>query len=144
MKYSISFKARGHPNIRSRHRTTLMTTVENSLTSKGDCIVAVSAEMGLAQLSPEIKEVARNPETRIIFTLNTGKHKFVTTGTGHAGLTYSDPSDMVARKSNYVCGRTLMVNSDKAAIDLPIELVKSLQDPETEVIIELTYEIMNF
>ena len=144
MKYSISFMARGHPNIRSRHRTTFMTTVENSLTSKGDCVVAVSAEMGLAQLSPDIKEVARNPETRIIFTLNTGKHKFVTTGTGHAGLTYSDPSDMVARKSNYVCGRTLMVNSDKAAIDLPIELVKSLQDPETEVIIELTYEIMNF
>jgi len=143
MKYSISFKARGHPNIRSRHRTTLMTTMENSLTSKGDCIVAVSAEMGLAQLSPEIKEAARNPETRIIFTLKTGKHKFVTTGAGHAGLIYSDPSDMVARKSNYVCGRTLMVRADKAAIDLPIELVKSLQDLDTEITIKITYEIQN-
>ena len=144
MKYSISFKARGHPNIRSLHKTTLMATVENKLTSKGDCIVALSAEMGLAQLPPEIKEAARYPETRITFTLKTGKHKFETTGTGHAGLTYSDTIDMVVRKSNYVCGRTLMVKADKAAIDLPTELVKSLQHPETEITIKLTYEIMNF
>ena len=117
-----------------------MTTVEDHLTPRGDCIIAVGAETGLAQLSAEIKEAARNPETRITFTLEAGGHVFETTGHGDPELTYTDKIDMVARKSSYTCGRTLMVGCDKAAVDLPEELVMVLQDPEAVITVTLLYE----
>ena len=140
MKRIFQFKAKGHPNIRSRHKTTLMTTVEPHLTPRGDCIIAVDAETGLKQLPPEIKEAARNPETRITLTLRTENHVFATTGRGDPELTYTDKIDMVARKSNYTCGRTLMINCDKAAVDIPTELVNVLRNSETIIRVELTYE----
>ncbi|HHL41695.1 MAG TPA: DUF371 domain-containing protein, partial [Candidatus Bathyarchaeota archaeon] len=55
-------------------------------------------------------------------------------------LTYTDEIDMVARKSSYTCGRTLMVQCDKAAVDIPKELVEFLQDPETVIKVQLIYE----
>jgi len=140
MKHTVTFTARGHPNIRSRHRTTLMTTTESELSTRGDCIIAVSAEIGLSQLPEEIKNLARDSDTKITFALTTGNHTFTAVGKGDPRLTYANPVDMVARKSNYICDRTLMVSSDKAAVNLPKELVDELQDSETELIIQLSYE----
>ena len=140
MKHTFQFKAKGHPNIRSRHKTTLMTTVEPHLTPRGDCIIAVGAEIGLAQLPEEIKQAARNPETQITFTLHAGNQVFQATGIGDPELEYTDKIDMVARKSSYTCGRTLMIHCDKAAIDIPDELVDVLKDPETVITVQLTYE----
>ncbi|MCW4013818.1 MAG: DUF371 domain-containing protein [Candidatus Bathyarchaeota archaeon] len=140
MRHTFQFKAKGHPNIRSRHKTTLMTTIEPHLTPRGDCIIAVGAEIGLAQLPEEIKQAARNPETRITFTLQAGNQVFETTGIGDPELEYTDKIDMVARKSSYTCGRTLMIQCDKAAIDIPDELVEVLKDPETMIMVQLTYE----
>ncbi len=46
---------------------------------------------------------------------------------GHPSLTFKDPSDMVVRKSSFVCDRTLAVGADKAAVDLGRELVDELR-----------------
>jgi hypothetical protein len=140
MKHKIQFKAQGHLNIRSSHKTTLMTTTETHLTPRGDCIIAVGAETGLEQLPDEIKEAARDPATEITFTLSLDHHEFTASGRGHPNLTYTDPIDMVARKSSYTCGRTLMITSDKAASDIPAEIIKALQNPETLITVQLTYE----
>jgi len=140
MKHKIQFKAQGHPNIRSTHKTTLMTTTEPHLTPRGDCIIAVGAETGLAQLADEIKEAARDPDTEITFTISIDPYIFTAHGRGHPNLTYTDPLDMVARKSSYTCGRTLMITSDKAASDIPAEIIKALQNPETVITMHLTYE----
>jgi uncharacterized protein len=140
MKHTIQFKAHGHPNIRSTHKTTLMTTTEPHLTPRGDCIIAVGAETGLAQLPDEIKEAAHDPETEITFTISINHHVFTARGKGHPNLTYTDPIDMVARKSSYTCGRTLMIASDKAASDIPVEIIKALQNPEAVITVQLTYE----
>ncbi len=140
MKHTIQFNAQGHINIRSTHKTTLMTTTESHLTTRGDCIIAVGAETGLAQLPKEIKEAARDPETNITFTLEVDHQAFKAKGKGHPQLTYTDPIDMVARKSSYTCGRTLMIASDKAAIDIPEEIIKALGKPEAMVTVQLTYE----
>jgi hypothetical protein len=126
MMLSTSFKAQGHPDILSTHRTTLMTTKEKHLTKKGDCIVAVNAEKGLLDLDDGIKEVARSGETAISLKLEAGGEEFTVRGRGHPGLTYTDPSDIVLRKSGYVCGRTLMVGADKAACDIPDDLIRVL------------------
>jgi hypothetical protein len=140
MRRTIQFKARGHPNIRSKHETTLMTTTEPELSTRGDCIIAIAADIGLEQLPDEIKKAARDPETKITFTLKTENHLFTAQGRGNPRLTYTDPIDMVARKSNYTCGRTLMIASDKAAVDLPPDLIEALQNPSTEITIQLTYK----
>ena len=140
MKHTIQFKAHGHPNIRSTHKTTLMTTTEPHLTPRGDCIIAVGAETGLAQLPDEIKVAARDPGTDITFTISVENHVFIAVGRGHPTLTYTDSIDMVARKSSYTCGRTLMIASNKASTDLPAEIIKALQNPEAVITVQITYE----
>ncbi len=136
---SVSFTAKGHPNVRSSHETTFMTTKEPDLSLRGDCIIAVSADYGLADLPVEVKALARDPETKITFLLDVGSYSFTATGYGHPDLEYTNPIDMVARRSSYTCGRTLMINSDNTSKDIPKEIVKSLQDPTTVVKITLTY-----
>ena len=140
MKHTIQFKAYGHPNIRSTHKTTLMTTTETHLTPRGDCIIAVGADLGLTQLPKEIKEAARDPETKITLTLKVEDQVFTAKGRGHPNLSYSDPVDMVARKSSYTCGRTLMIGADKAAVDFPEEMIDALQDSNVDIMVQLTYE----
>jgi hypothetical protein len=140
MRHTFQFKANGHPNIRSRHKTTIMTTTETRLSIRGDCIVVIGAETGLAQLPTEIKEAARDPQTQITFTIRIGRLEFSTKGKGHKNLTYADPKDMVARRSNYTCDRTLMVAADRAAIDVPEEIITALQSPESMITVQLTYE----
>jgi hypothetical protein len=140
MRIIYEFEAQGHPNITSTHKTTLMTTVESNLTKRGSCIVAVGAKIGLFQLPQEIKKAARDPETKITFKISSGSHFFKTRGTGHPNLTYSNPIDMVIRKSKYTCGRTLMICSEKCAKDIPKELIKVLQSNENRITIQLVYE----
>ena len=139
MSATISFKAKGHPNVRSKHKTTFMTTKEPELSLRGDCIIVVSTEMGLKDLPQEAKNLARHPETSITFRLNVMGHVFEATGNGHPDLEYTDPIDMVARRSSYTCGRTLMINCDKTSQDIPEDVVKALQNPEAEANITLTY-----
>ena len=61
------------------------------------------------------------------------------TGFGHEDLELSHPTDIVIRKSDYTCSRTLMINADKAARDLDLDLVEDLKNGKTmEVTIKLT------
>jgi hypothetical protein len=143
MKLTETFLARGHRNILALHETTVMTTREAHLSRRGDCVAAVSAEKGLSDLSPEIKEVARRPGAIIILTLRVGGEVFEVKGMGHPSLTYADPNDMVARKSGYVCDRTLMVHSDRAACDMPRRIVDKLRDPNAILHVTVTVEAPN-
>ena len=140
MKLTETFLARGHRNILALHETTVMTTREARLSSRGDCVVAVSAEKALSDLSTEIKEAARRPEAVITLTLSVDGEIFDVKGMGHPSLTYADPNDMVARKSGYVCDRTLMVHSDRAACDMPRRIVDKLRDPNAILHVTVTVE----
>lgn len=128
--------ATGHNNIRAMHRTTLEITKENHLTLKGDCIVAVSADKGLLDLPERFKDKLRDKNTILeIIIKSNGIEEKITAG-GHSELTLSHPTDMVVRKSNFICNRTLAINSDKAARDLNRGLVDKLKKGE-DIIIEL-------
>lgn len=63
---------------------------------------------------------------------------FTVEGRGSRGLTFTDPHEIVVRKSGFVSGRTLMVYSNKAAADIPRRMVKLLQDPAETVRIEIS------
>ena len=140
MLFSVKFSARGHPNVKSTYRSTFMTTREEELSTRGDCIIVVGAEMGLRDMPDEAKRLAREEDTRIIFRLTVGDVVFEARGHGNPGLEYTDPVDMVARRSSYTCGRTLMIGSDKTSTEIPTEIIESLRDPGTIARIELIFE----
>lgn len=128
-----SFTAWGHPNITSKHKTTIMVTTDDHLSKEGDCILAVRAEKGLDNLLPDLREIIKNVEAEISFTLETGGQKLVVRGKGHPGLTLTSPSDMVIRKSTFICDRTLMIRADIAALDIPPGFVRLLEGHNREV-----------
>ena len=127
MRLIERFRALGHPNIRAMHRTTLMVTRDPELTPRGDCIVAVGAEKGLADLNPELREAARRKNARITLILEAEGLSFTVSGWGDPRLTLDHPRDIVVRRSRYICPRTLMIGADKAACDIPEELRRTLQ-----------------
>jgi len=128
-----SFIAWGHPNITSEHKTTLMVTTDKHLSKGGDCIVAVRAEKSLDGLLPELKEIIRNEEAEVVFIMETSGQRLVVRGRGHPGLTLTNSSDMVIRKSSFICGRTLMIRADISALDIPPEFVRLLEGHNREV-----------
>jgi hypothetical protein len=142
MEHTETIDAHGHPNIRAKHKTTLMVTREESLTRRGDCIVAIKTSKGLDGLDVSLKELIRNRDSKITFTLEAGNLSFEVTGRGNPDLPLDHPDDMVVRKSSYVCGRTLMINADKAACDIPEGFVKVLQK-EKEVRVTIRAELVS-
>jgi hypothetical protein len=140
MSFSVKFSARGHPNVKSTHKTTFMTTTEDELSTRGDCVIVVGARMGLKDMPAEAKRLARAEETRITFRLAVGDMVFEAQGHGHPHLEYTDPIDMVARRSSFTCGRTLMIGSDKTSVDISKAVVEALKNPDAIVQIEILYE----
>lgn len=132
------FKAWGHPNIKPSHKTTLMITRDTEVSHRGDCIVSVMAEKGLRDLDPSLKEAMRSCNARIRITIEAGGSTFEVLGRGDPRLVLSHPKDMVARKSSYICDRTLMICADKAACDLDDVIATLLQNSEQVVNIEIS------
>ncbi len=75
----------------------------------------------------QMKMAIRDEKTQIQVILETENSKDSIIGYGHPLLTLDHPTDMVCRKSSYTCNRTLMINADKAAVDLNQELVNDLK-----------------
>ena len=129
--------ASGHENIEATHPTTLEITKEKRLSRRGDCIVAVGADMSLADLSGEFKESLRKPNAKLTLTIEVNGITEQINAHGSPNLILTHPSDMVVRKSSYVDDRTLAVNADKAARDLSRELVEKLRKPKQNARITL-------
>jgi hypothetical protein len=141
MRIEESFFARGHPNVRSSHKTTIMVTTEEFLTSRGDCIVALKSEKGLDGLCDEIKRAAQNTEAIITFSLRVEDCLFTVSGRGDKKITMMHPTDIVVRKSEFVCDRTLMVKADKAACDVSSTLIQLLKKAEQRILVTISVEL---
>ncbi|MHA1771407.1 MAG: DUF371 domain-containing protein [Candidatus Thorarchaeota archaeon] len=129
----IKFQARGHKNIRGTHKTTIEITRETSLTPRGDCIIGVGATLALNDIPGKIRAIASKPSTTIRLELDANGLKETIEGYGGKGLVYTDPICMVARTSDYMCGRTLMVHADRAAIDLEREFIEIVKNPNITI-----------
>ena len=128
MRATCQIPFAGHPNVRSTHRTTTEITVEESLTPRGDCIVGVGAGMGCSALPGDIKQILRRGDSRVRITIRVGVRSFMIRGRGDPGLALEHHSDMVIRKSTFLCPRTLAVECDAASIDMPREMVRDLRE----------------
>ncbi len=134
-------EARGHPKIRGTHRMTFEVTKDSHLTERGDCVIGVRATKSVRDLSAHFKRVANSPLAKMTIQIEADGLRETARGFGHTQLSFMHPTDIVARKSNYVCGRTIMIGSDKAAADLSRELIKRLQDERVKLQVRLTVEL---
>ena len=140
MRVEEFIEARGHTKIRGTHRTTFEFTKEAHLTERGDCIIGVRASKGAADLSYEFRQILQNSNSRITMLLVAGEFSEVVRGFGNQKLLLTNRTDLVVRKSDYTCGRTLMVRSDIAAMGLPRGLIALLRDPMFRIQVKLTAE----
>ena len=133
-------EAWGHPNVIGENRKTFEVTTEKTLTRRGDCIIAVNASKGAADLSEDFKKLARRDDAKITVIVRAGDVEETAVGWGSLKLTYAHEEAFVARKSRFTCSRTLMVRSDKASTDFSRRLIRRLQDPRLKVTITIIAE----
>jgi len=131
----------GHENIQATHKSTLEITKEPQLSKKGDCIIGVSADKGIADLSLEFKESLRKKNAKMTMLIEAGEAAEVVNAFGSPRLILAHPTDMVVRKSSHICSRTLAIQADKAACDLSRKLVQKLRKPKQKVKITLTVKV---
>jgi len=136
----IVFFAHGHENIQATHETTFEVTKETTLTKRGDCIIAVEATKGAADLPLEFKEAARKKGAQITITIEAGELKEIVRAKGSPRLLFTHPTDLVVRKTDYVCGRTLAIRAGKAASDLSRKLVEKIRGSSQRIRITLAVE----
>ena len=141
MKIVEILEARGHRNIVAENKATFEITKETHLSKKGDCIVGIRASKGACELSEEFKRLAKRENARITVIFQVGKNREVAIGRGSSQLTFKHPTDLVARRSTYTCGRTLMIKTDKAAADLSRHIIEKLKNKNQKMKIILIVDI---
>ena len=128
---NFKIKAKGHENVLSLHKSTFEITKDNDLSLSGDCIIGLDIDKSMEDFPEEFKEKLANDDTKVIVELKTPNASDTIEGFGHHDLSLSHPTDIVCRKSTFVCSRTLMIKSNKAAIDLNRDLIKDLANGES-------------
>jgi hypothetical protein len=124
----MRFYARGHPNLRAAHRTTLEFTKSSELTVKGDCIVGVSSDFG------GVRDFVKGGN---IFNMEIKCNGRTFTLTARANPDFDDDEEMVIRMGDFLSPRTLGTDSDKAACHIPREMVKLMQNPDAVIEVNL-------
>jgi len=121
----IVIKARGHPNIKATHKTTIEVTKDNYLTGGGDCILGINADKCLK----DIKEfLDQNKKRKIQVDLVVENLVESIKGYLDSRLTFLDEKDIVIRKSSYICDRTLMIHASKSAAEINRKIVRKLRE----------------
>ncbi|MCD6195192.1 MAG: DUF371 domain-containing protein [Thermoprotei archaeon] len=129
--------AKGHPNIKATHKTTLEITKEEYVTPRGDCIIAINATKAVKDLDPVLKSIIRRNDAIIIVVLETDNLKDVVLAMGSQELLLSSDNKIIIRKSTYIEPATLGIRSNKAARDIDRRLIERLKNPDTVLKIKI-------
>ena len=135
MRFEISFH--GHKNVRSLHPKSIEITTDSDLTVNGDCIVGVGASCGCLGIPEKMKTLLQDPQSEVICTILVDGFSYKITGRGSEKLSLKNPHDIVIRKSNFTCPRTLSIGCDTASDSIPRQMIKALQNPETKGIFRI-------
>ena len=130
----------GHRNIRCLHNNTIEITKAVSLSTRGDCIAGVSASKACNDFDKEFKARFSESGRRVNLEIKVDEQIFRMHGFTDQRLTLSHEHDIVIRRSNYVCPRTLCVLCNKASFDIPREVVLKLQNPATAAELKIIVE----
>jgi hypothetical protein len=111
--------------------------MESKLSLQGDCIIGVGASHAARHIDTLLGEELRHPDTLIVTYLSDGKITEQVQGYGSPDLSFSSPTSLVWRTSEFVDERTIAIRCDKAAKNLNRLLIESLQNPETTLQVSL-------
>lgn len=123
-----TISAYGHENILCTHSTTIEITKEKSLTKKGNCIIGINASKGCFDLNHHVKKKIKDGN-KIKITLKIENLQDSFFGFGNKELGLLDKNDMVFRKSDFICDRTVLINCTKSSKEIKRELIEKLKDP---------------
>ena len=130
-------RCHGHPLVLGTHPTTFEVTREDHLTETGNCIIGIGADKGCAGLSPAFNAVLAHDDAVLSTRLACDGIVVEIQSRGSSTFTLDHPTDMVWRKSTFVCGRTIGILSDRVAQTLPRELMENLARGK-EMVVTLT------
>ena len=145
--YEEAVHATGHENVSATHASTFEVTSDDYLTPAGDCILAVEADRTPADFDEAFVDACQDAEATITATIEVdpdrgeskGSRTATVEGRGDPALTFENERSIVGRTSDYVDDRTVLVEADRAAADLPRDLVDALADG-AELRLRLTVE----
>jgi len=121
-------RAHGHEHVAGEHQSTLELTTDDYLTPAGDCILGIEADRTPADFGDDFVAACQDGDATITLVLEVDGHRETVTGSGHPDLAFENDRSMVARTSDYVDDRTILVDADKAAADVDRDLVAALAD----------------
>lgn len=129
--------ARGHPNIKALHRSTIEITKDQYLTPRGDCIIGIAANKAPIDFSDKFRQAVKSDNSFILAIFIAGYLIDVVVGYGSKKLTLNDDKKTILRKSTYIAPNTVMIKANKAAKDLRRDLVNYLRNPEAKLVVIL-------
>jgi hypothetical protein len=125
----------GHKNILCTHNTTIEITKDNLLTKKGNCILGIRSSKACVDLNSKLKALLKLGN-RFKINVIVGEYKDYFYGYGHPDLTLLDKKDMVFRKSQFICDRTVLIKCTKSSNELNKLLIEQLKTNDEKLKIE--------
>jgi hypothetical protein len=126
----VTFTAKGHPNVRATHKTTLEFTRATWLSPRGDCIIGIAADFDAGKL----RELARRGRPlRVTLEADGVRDELEAT----ASPSFAAEDELVIRMGEYPSPRTLAVRSTKASRHLKRDLIGKLQDEDARLVVRI-------
>ena len=130
----------GHPNVLSTHAKTIEITKAPTLSLRGDCIIGVNANKACSDLKPSLRNLLQQPNLLVKIDLEVSDLSFTIDGRSDPRLSLLNDHDIVIRKSNFACPRTLAISCDKSSSDIPRDLVYLLRNPQMQGLLRIRVE----
>lgn len=122
----------GHPNVRGAHTTTIEITKDHTLSPRGDCIIGVNASKACKDLKQGLKDLLQQEGFVVKIEIEVDDMIFAIDARSNSRLTLMNEHDIVIRKSNFVCPRTVAISCNRASSDMPRELIHLLRNPQAQ------------
>jgi len=120
-----SITAKGHPLIQCTHTTTIELTKDTYLTKNGTCILGIDASKACYDLNQLLKKKIIEGE-KITVIIKAGDIIDSFYGFGDKNLTFLNKKDIVFRKSDFICDRTILIKCSKSSSELDRNIIKNL------------------
>ena len=125
----------------SLHPRTIEITKRHDLSLRGDCIIGVAADKACKHLDEKLKSELKQVGSHVKMEITVKDKAFRIDALGSPRLSLLDEHDIVIRKSNFVCPRTLTINSSHASSDIPRGLIDLLREPGTKAVFRIMVEL---
>lgn len=135
--YRDKVVAKGHQAIKAIHPTTFELTKDKHLTEKGDCIIGIGLDKGVAELDPDLRAALKKNTSIIVMILSARNITDMVLAQGDNKLILSDNKKIIVRKSSYIDSATLAINSNKSARNIRRDLIEKLKNEETDLYVDI-------